>query len=193
MEKAIVNLRAAKALSLDGICGLNISELERLIRPSGYFRQKATRLKGFCLFVRDAHGSLETLAAMDDKKLRELLLSINGIGKETCDSIMLYALGKRIFVIDAYTKRIVSRMLGIGRELEYDELQGAFHSSMRRDAGLYKDMHAQLVELAKRNCTKREPRCAKCPVLDMCRHGGSAVYTFTGTPSKPVNRMKGKA
>ncbi len=175
MERAIANLKNANALSLDGICGLGTAELEGLVRPSGYFRQKAARLKGFCSFVKARHGSLEAMKRLGGPNLRAELLSVNGIGNETCDSIMLYALGKRIFVVDAYTKRIVSRLLGLRNEPSYDELQEAFHSALRKDIGLYKDMHAQLVELAKRHCTKSDPLCEGCPLLEMCTRGAGAA------------------
>jgi endonuclease-3 related protein len=171
VEKAIRNLKAGRRMSLAGICGLRRAELEAMVRPSGYFRQKSKRLQGLCRFIRDRHSTLDGLFALGDAELREALLAQDGIGKETCDSIMLYAAGRPVFVVDAYTKRIVSRVFGVGRELEYDELQGAFQKALRGDVNLYKDMHAQLVELAKQNCRKADPLCGTCPALRMCGYG----------------------
>lgn len=172
VEKAIRNLKAGNRMSLAGICSLKKAELEAMIRPSGYFRQKSERLQGLCRFIKRKHSTMDGLFALGDAELREALLAQDGIGKETCDSIMLYAAGRPVFVVDAYTKRIVSRVFGVERELEYDELQDAFQRALRKDVGLYKDMHAQLVELAKQNCRKKDPLCGTCPALRMCGYGG---------------------
>lgn len=171
VEKAIANLKKDNALSLDAIAGMRRRRLEAAIRPSGYFRQKAARLREFCRLIREKHGSLDGMLALGPEELREALMSANGIGKETCDSIMLYAAGKPVFVIDAYTKRIVTRVFGLADEPDYDALQAAFQNAMKPDITLYKDMHAQLVELAKRHCRKRDPLCASCPALAMCAYG----------------------
>lgn len=171
VEKAMSNLKGAGALSVEGICGLGTARLERLIRPSGYFRQKAARLRGFCVSVRGSYGSVEAMSSAPAGELADYLMSVRGIGKETRDSIMLYAAGKRAFVIDAYTRRIVARLLGLGEEPGYDELQAAFEGSAGTGVALYKDMHAQFVELGKRHCRKTGPLCAGCPALPMCSYG----------------------
>ncbi len=166
VEKAISNLKAAGCLNMRRISKLNTASLEGYIRPSGFFRQKARRLKCFANYVRSNHGSLDRMFKEPLQELREELLSINGIGEETADSILLYAAGKRIFVIDSYTKRIMSRMYG-GGELEYGELQLRISSSIENNIGLYKDFHAQFVELGKNYC-KTKPLCNKCPVKSYC-------------------------
>jgi endonuclease III related protein len=110
VERALANLRKAGVLTVEGIRGIRIARLERLIRPSGYFRQKARRLKTFVAFLdRQYGGSLEALFAEPTAKLREELLSLNGIGPETADSILLYAGNHAVFVVDAYTRRVLER------------------------------------------------------------------------------------
>ncbi len=170
-ERAIKNLKEGGCMDLNRISVMNREVLEGLIRPSGYFRQKAARLQGLCRFISSEYGTLGSFFSTGELEMRRALLSQNGIGKETCDAIMLYAAGRPTFVVDAYTRRIVSRMLGLRAEPDYDTLQDAFQSAIEEDTELYKDMHAQLVELAKRNCTKRAPRCEACPALEMCIYG----------------------
>lgn len=110
VEKALANLRSARRLSVSGIRRASLAELERLIRPAGYFRQKAQRLKIFVVFLdQKYHGSLTTLFAQPTKKLREELLNLHGVGPETADSILLYAGNHPVFVVDAYTRRILAR------------------------------------------------------------------------------------
>ena len=110
VEKAIANLKEADSLSMEKIASMDIRKLERLIRPSGYYRQKAKRLKGICARIKKEHGSLGNLLKLEKNGLRKELLSYNGIGMETADSIILYAAEKPVFVIDAYTKRAMHRI-----------------------------------------------------------------------------------
>jgi endonuclease-3 related protein len=124
VERAMTNLRAAGKLSADGIRATELGELEQLIRPSGYFRQKAKRLKDFMTFVDARHdGSLEAMLATPTQQLREELLARKGIGPETADSILLYAGHHPIFVVDAYTRRILERHDAIGAKAKYDEIR----------------------------------------------------------------------
>ncbi len=169
VEKAIYNLKAADALSIEKMAAMPVRRLEQLIRPSGYYRQKALRLKGLCTVILRDYGGLGGLFAFRKDRLRGILLSMNGIGRETADSIILYAAHKPTFVIDAYTKRVVSRLSG-EPERGYDELKDMFERGMRPNTLLYKDFHAQLVELGKDYCTKRSPRCGTCPLKSMCAH-----------------------
>ena len=168
VEKAICNLKSAKMLSIAAISKADLSTLQKLVRPSGFYRQKALRLKGFARYVMKKHGSLEGMLSQDIKTLRDELLGINGIGKETADSIILYAAEKPIFVIDAYTIRIVERVFGIS--LGYDELQEKIERSIDSNVELYKDFHAQFVELGKHYC-KTKPVCTSCPLNKQCATG----------------------
>ena len=169
VEKAIANLRAAGMLDIGSIASAGTGELEALVRPSGFYRQKAGRLRRICRFIKRSYGSLESLFSLDDGELRETLLALDGIGKETADSIILYAAGKPTFVVDSYTRRAMARIMGWSDERGYDELKGHFESGIRKDTSLFKDMHAQFVELGKNYCKKR-PLCGGCPLNSMCSY-----------------------
>jgi endonuclease III related protein len=131
VEKALANLRSARLLSVSGIRRASVTELERLIRPAGYFRQKAKRLKMFVTFL-DQHyqGSLTKLFAQPTGKLREELLNLHGIGPETADSILLYAGNHPVFVVDAYTRRILSRHEILPEKVPYEEIQELFEQAL---------------------------------------------------------------
>lgn len=124
VERALSNLRAARVLSIEGIRGLRLARLERLIRPSGYFRQKAKRLKTFVAFLdHECGGSLDTLFSQPTDKLREELLNLNGVGPETADSILLYAGNHPVFVVDAYTRRILHRHEILPQKTNYEDIR----------------------------------------------------------------------
>ena len=131
VEQAVANLRRANLLSVDGIRAARLSRLERLIRPSGYFRQKAARLKTFVAFL-DLHyaGSLPKLFSEPTEKLREELLSLNGVGPETADSILLYAGNHPVFVVDAYTRRILERHQLIAADTTYEGIRRLFEQAL---------------------------------------------------------------
>ncbi len=132
VEQALKNLRSANALTIDGIRGIRLSKLERLIRPSGYFRQKAKRLKTFVAFLDEKYsGSLERLFSQPTQKLREELLSLNGIGPETADSILLYAGNHPVFVVDAYTRRILERHAILPAKTGYEEIRELFENALK--------------------------------------------------------------
>ena len=131
VERALENLRSAKLLSVEGVRRVKLSRLERLIRPSGYFHQKAKRLKTFIAFLdHQYHGSLEKLFAQPTGKLREELLSLNGIGPETADSILLYAGNHPVFVVDAYTRRILDRHGIEPEKAGYEKIRELFQQSL---------------------------------------------------------------
>jgi endonuclease-3 related protein len=131
VEKAMANLRAARVLSAKGIRDLPLSELEQLIRPSGYFRQKAQRLKIFVEFLdRKYGGSLMRLFARPTVELREELLALNGVGPETADSILLYAGNHPVFVVDAYTRRILDRHKILPAEATYEDVRKLFEEAL---------------------------------------------------------------
>ncbi len=134
VEKAITNLRAAHVLDIAGIRGLASVELEQIIRPSGYFRQKATRLKEFVAFIDGQYsGSVDEMLATLTPQLREELLAQKGIGPETADSILLYAGQHPVFVVDAYTRRVLERHDAIASGATYDEVREVVQSALERE------------------------------------------------------------
>ena len=168
VEKTIINLCKNKLIDIEKIIRIQDKKLAEIIKSSGYHNQKAKKLKNFCKFLSNNHGgSLIKLFENDLKTLREELLSINGVGPETADSIILYAAKKPIFVIDAYTKRILNR---IGyQEKTYEELQNLFMQKLPNNEKLFNEYHALLVELGKNIC-KKEPFCEKCPINNHCNY-----------------------
>ena len=131
VELALANLRTANVLSVKGIRGVSLAELERLIRPSGYFRQKANRLKTFVAFLDKTYGgSLDQLFARPTNQLREELLGLKGVGPETADSILLYAGNHPVFVVDAYTRRILDRHRILPAKTDYEEIRGLFEQAL---------------------------------------------------------------
>lgn len=167
VEKAIGNLKAHKALSIPRLRDVDTSQLAQWLRPSGYFNQKAKKIKAFIDFL-DQHygGSISRMAQAPLERLRGELLKVKGIGPETADSILLYALGKRVFVIDAYTKRIFTRHYYFAKEPAYHEAQEFFEKECPPDIGLYNDFHAQIVATGNRYC-KPTPRCEGCPLEEL--------------------------
>jgi endonuclease-3 related protein len=164
VEKAIKNLKAERLLCPRSMADVKASKLARLIRPAGYFNVKAKRLKNFSDTLSGRYGnSLKRLFSLPTRKLREELLAINGIGPETADSILLYAAGRPVFVIDAYTKRIFSRHGIVGQDAAYGRMQRLFMEGLPRSARLFNEYHALIVELAKRHCRK-SPLCEGCPL-----------------------------
>lgn len=172
VEKAIDNLKKENLLDPKKLRDIKDEELEKLIQPSGYYKQKTKKLKNFINFLWEKYnGKLEKLFDRPVHKLREELLSVNGIGKETADSIILYAANKPIFVIDAYTVRIVNR-LGITQEKDYDKLQELFQENLPENVQLFNEFHALLVHLGKNYC-KKKPRCDECPLNSRCNYANS--------------------
>jgi len=173
VEKAISRLKAAGMLSAQAILEAGPQQLGELIRPSGYFNVKTRRLKELARFLIDAGAPQVTGLPRDDRdRLRRSLLSVNGIGRETADSIMLYALGVPIFVVDAYTRRIFGRMGLIDPKDDYDDVQAFFEAHLERDINIFGDFHAQIVRCAKEYCQTR-PMCLKCPLAGTCAYGSA--------------------
>ncbi len=168
VEKAIVELNRNDLIDVNKIHKIDAKKLALLIKSSGYHNQKAKKLKNFCGFLlKNYNGKLKLLFKNNVNELRKKLLSVNGIGPETADSIILYASKKPIFVIDAYTKRIMSR---IGyKEKTYEELQNLFMHNISNNEKLFNEYHALLVELGKNIC-KKEPLCEKCPINKYCNY-----------------------
>lgn len=184
VEKAIHNLKAHKAISPRALYNLAQERLSVLIRPAGYYNIKAKRLKAFLKFFYARYqGKLDKMLDIDTLTLRRQLLEVNGIGPETADSILLYALNKPVFVIDAYTKRILEKHALLKQGATYDEAQSLFMDNFKSSADfsgkkkfsgrgprqvrlvkLFNEYHALLVKTAKEFCLKNKPRCGLCPL-----------------------------
>lgn len=163
VEKALAELRK-ECRTVEELAAARKGRLEKLIRPSGYYRQKAERLKGFAEFILDYGGIRKFLKGVT----REELLSIKGIGPETADSILLYACSKPWFVVDLYTRRVFSRFGLVREKGSYQKVQELFMEGLERDVDAYREFHALIVELAKKHCKKR-PACEKCPLASGCK------------------------
>jgi endonuclease III related protein len=165
VEKAIQNLKNRDALSARVLYEMPVKELAELIRPAGYFNIKTQRLKSFINFLmKEYRGSMKRMKTGEFHHLREKLLAVNGIGPETADSILLYALEKPVFVIDAYTKRVLSRHRILDDWRSYDEFQTLFHTALKKDEKLFNEYHALFVKLGKTFCRKSKPLCDTCPL-----------------------------
>ena len=167
VEKAIANLKSADLLSPDKLHNLDVSQLALLIRPAGYYNIKAKRLKSFLTWLFDNYqGRLANLQALDTETFRRQLLSIKGIGRETADSILLYAFDREIFVVDAYTARISVRHHLIDPDADYEQLKDLFQSNLPADTKLFNEYHALLVKLGKEFC-RPTARCSNCPLENL--------------------------
>jgi endonuclease-3 related protein len=166
VEKAIDNLKQRGILSLHGLHALSIPELAEQIRPAGYFNIKAKRLKNLIEFVVDRYGAdLSRFLEEEILSLRNGLLSVNGIGPETADSILLYAAHRPVFVVDAYTHRILSRHGMVDDEASYNDLQALFMEHLPDDPALFNEFHALIVMTGKNYC-RRKPLCNRCPLAE---------------------------
>ncbi len=162
VEKAIENLKKKGLIDVDRILETPENELRELIRPSGFFNIKLRRLLNFIEFLK-SHGGLDGLKKLPLHELRKKLLAVGGIGFETADSIMLYALEKPVFVVDAYTRRFLKRHGIIRGNEKYDEIRELFEKNLPRDVELFKEYHALIVKLGKVYC-KSKPVCDNCPL-----------------------------
>ena len=176
VEKAMASLRGACELTPEGILSLNSEQLESVIRPSGYFRQKAARLHGFCRFLIDEYeGDLSRLGSVPTARLREMLLALHGIGPETADSILLYALKRPVFVVDAYTSRLFSRLDLCDETAKYHVVQDMFMDNLESDTEMFNEYHALIVLHCKSRCKTKVPLCDGCSLRDFCRYGSMNV------------------
>lgn len=164
VERAIANLRGAGCLDWGRLRDLDEESLAALIQPAGTFRVKARRLKTFVTWLWDRYdGDLDRMFATSDGALREELLAISGIGRETADAILLYAGGKPSFVVDAYTYRILRRHRLLDDDADYEQIKELFESHLPTDAALFNEYHALLVAVGKTHC-RRRARCEGCPL-----------------------------
>ncbi len=172
VEKAIANLRYGRRLSLKNLYKINKGRLASLIRPCGYYNIKAKRLKSFMEYLfKNYSGSLNRLFAHPIQDVRHRLLSIHGIGPETADSILLYAANKPVFVVDAYTKRILSRYGLIKEDAAYEYVQNIFQGSLPKSSRLFNEYHALIVRHGKDIC-KKKPLCHRCALRKGCNFYG---------------------
>jgi endonuclease III related protein len=175
VDIAIRNLRREKLLTPRAIEAVAFARLARLIRSSGYFRQKAKKLKCFVRFLRSEYGgSLRRMFDTPTTTLRQKLLSVHGIGPETADSILLYAGKHPVFVVDAYTRRLLERHQLARPAHSYEEISELFERSLSGDARLYNEFHALIVRTGKEYCRTRNPRCNECPLHSFLPHAMQA-------------------
>lgn len=165
VEKSISNLRRHALLEPERLRQASPEIVEECIKPSGFFRQKAKKLRNFLNFLdREAGLSMTGLGDRGTDTLRNLLLSVNGIGPETADSILLYALHRPVFVVDAYTARICNRHGLAPEDVSYEDLQDLFMSHLPEEVAIYNEYHALLVRVGKQWCRKHQPLCPECPL-----------------------------
>ena len=168
VERAIANLRTARMLTPSAMLRVRTPRLAALVRPSGYFRQKAKKLKAFVQFLQTGYGgSLKRMFQTPTAELREKLLSVHGIGPETADSILLYAGNHPVFVVDAYTHRIFGRHGITDGKPDYEKVRALIETSLPRQPELFNEFHALIVNTGKNWCRKSVPRCEECPLRPM--------------------------
>jgi endonuclease-3 related protein len=182
VERALANLRAAKLFTFEALRDVPVDVLARHIRPSGCYNVKARRLRAFLDFLGSTcDGRVEALRSEAPAEVRRKLLAVPGIGRETADSIILYAAGMPLFVVDAYTRRIFGRLGHLDGSEAYDDVQAWFMSRLPAEAPLFNDYHAQIVRLGKDVCRTR-PRCELCVLSATCAKRGVAQ----GAARRPV-------
>jgi endonuclease-3 related protein len=179
VERAIANLRSARVLTPSAMLRISTQRLAGLVRPSGYFRQKAKKLKAFVRFLQEGYGgSLKRMFLTPTLELREKLLSVHGIGPETADSILLYAGNHPVFVVDAYTHRIFGRHGITDGKPDYERVRTAIEASLSAQPELFNEFHALIVNTGKNWCRKSAPRCEDCPLRSLLP-AGSPLSQFT--------------
>ncbi len=169
VERAIAELRRADLLAPEAIAAVGLGQLASLIRSSGYFNVKAARLKALVAWIHDS-GGLEALGRMPTEVLRARLLEVKGVGPETADDILLYAFHRPVFVIDAYTRRLFSRLGAIRGNEHYEILRRRFEEAFPDDVARLNEYHALIVRHAKDVCRSR-PLCPGCALKDLCAVG----------------------
>lgn len=165
VEKAMANLKKNNLLSLGELNKASPAKIAKLIRPCGYYNIKTKRLKCFLDFIfQDYQGDIRRMKQDDTMSLRGKLLKVKGIGPETADSILLYSLGKPVFVVDAYTRRVFSRHKIVNENDPYGDIQNLFMKKLKVEVKLFNEYHALIVRLGKEYCFKNKPDCRACPL-----------------------------
>jgi endonuclease III related protein len=168
VEKCLVALHQKKLLAPRALDDADRETIASCIRPSGYFNQKTIKIKSFLEWLKSRRYSMTRCSSLSDSELRTELLAIKGVGPETADSIMLYGYGRKIFVVDAYTRRVFSRLGFFSASLSYNEMQKFFHHHFRGTVDDYKEFHACIVMHGKDIC-KTRPLCGQCVLAKTCR------------------------
>ena len=189
VERAIANLRKARVLTPSAMLRVPTPRLAALVRPSGYYRQKAKKLKAFMRFLQTEYGgSLKRMFQTPTIELRDKLLSVHGIGPETADSILLYAGNHPVFVVDAYTHRIFDRHGITSGKPDYEKVRAFIETSIPRKAELFNEFHALIVNTGKNWCRKSAPRCEECPLRSMLpANSPLAVFTLVAQGSTSLS------
>jgi len=168
VERAIKNLKSQGLMNWDALRKIGEPDLAALIQPSGYYNQKAVKVKRLINWLEErCEGNLKKLESVDMAELRIELLALKGIGPETADSILLYALERPTFVVDAYTRRVLGRWGRMPPTASYEQLRYFFMDHLPLERELFNDFHAQFVELGKRWCQKK-PKCGECGLMKYC-------------------------
>ncbi|TDA68851.1 MAG: endonuclease III domain-containing protein [Clostridia bacterium] len=173
VERAIANLKEQGLLVWDNLARAAETEIEPLIVPTRFYKTKARKLAAFVRFIAENYGSLETMFADDLAVLRPRLLKVWGLGPETVDSILLYAGEKPTFVVDAYTRRVFSRLGVVPPDISYEDLRAFFQGALPPDVPLYNEYHAQIDALGHHLCLNQQPRCGACPLGQLCPFPGT--------------------
>ena len=181
VERAIGNLKRAGPLSPQAIVNIPQAELAKLLRPSGYFNIKAQRLLNFCGWMLEQGGE-RVLRRWATETLRDRLLAIKGIGPETADDILLYAFDRPVFVIDAYTRRVFSRLGLVDAKASYDQLSQTFATALGDNARIFNQYHALIVRHAKQVC-RTKPSCSTCVLNPVCPLSGGCCAGLVSSDS----------
>jgi endonuclease-3 related protein len=187
VERAIANLRAAELLTPAAMLRVRVSRLAALVVPSGYFRQKARKLKAFVRFLEaEYQGSLARLFETPTLELRKKLLAVHGIGPETADSILLYAGNHPVFVVDAYTHRILGRHGITDGKPDYERVRSFLEASLPPQVELFNEFHALIVNTGKNWCRKSAPRCEECPLRSLLPAGSPLHKSLNVSAPEPA-------
>lgn len=170
VEQAIDRLQVAQLFTPEAILAAPVATVAECIRPSGYYNVKTVRLRAACQAWVDLGGE-QGMQAMPTAELRQALLAVHGLGPESVDDLLLYGFERPVFVIDAYTRRIFSRVGVVEERARYNTLQAQFEAELPAEAPVFNEYHALIVQLGKSFCRPRQPRCADCPLLSHCAHG----------------------
>lgn len=171
VEQAIANLKESRLLNPRRILEADPSEVESILRPAGCFRVKTKRLRSFCDFLADEFGgSMARMARVPLEELRPRLLDVHGIGPETADDILLYACHKPVFVVDAYTRRVLSRHGVVDGGIGYESLRAIFETNLAENVTVFQEFHALLVRVGHDYCRKT-PKCSRCPLEPTLKAG----------------------